>query len=411
MFAGIAYKIMNKKKLLQLNVTANWGSTGKIAEGIGLAAMARGWEITIAYGRMMNPSQSQLIKVGSKIDPYLHYARHRLLDQEGLGSKGATKKFIKEIDSLEPDIIHLHNIHDHWLNYPLLFDYFASIDTPIVWTFHDCWAFTGGCAHFVEWNCNQWITKCEKCPFQKRKIRGERSNHKKHIKYFTQLQERLHIISVSSWLDGLVANSRLRDIPHSYIYNGVDCDVFTPRDPTSLLVRYNLIGKKILLGVSSVWPKSKGIDDYIELSKLLDDSYRIVLIGVPVNLHKNLPSNIIPIERTQNIDVLAEWYSAAIAVLSLSKAETFGMTLAEGLACGTPSIGYNSTAIKEIISSSTGLGVPVGNIMELKKAIQYLCSHIEEYQLSSCRNRALTNYNRNLQFGKYVDLYESIIEK
>lgn len=133
--------------------------------------MARGWESTIAYGRMMNPSQSQLIKVGSKIDPYLHYARHRLLDKEGLGSKCATKKFIKEIDSLEPDIIHLHNIHDHWLNYPLLFDYFASIDTPIVWTFHDCWAFTGGCAHFENDNCFSWKQdQCTgNCPKKHRK--------------------------------------------------------------------------------------------------------------------------------------------------------------------------------------------------------------------------------------------------
>ena len=144
---------MKKNKLLQLNVTANWGSTGKIAEGIGLAAMARGWESTIAYGRYMNPSQSKLIKVGTQADVYAHYAKARFLDGEGLGSKRATKKLIGQIKQITPDIIHLHNIHDHWLNYSILFEFLATIDTPIVWTFHDCWAFTGGCPHFENVNC------------------------------------------------------------------------------------------------------------------------------------------------------------------------------------------------------------------------------------------------------------------
>ena len=144
------------KKLLQLNVTANWGSTGKIAEGIGLAAMARGWESVIAYGRYMNPSQSQLIKVGNKLDVYSHYAKAKLFDGEGLGSRRATKALIRKIEILAPDVIHLHNIHDHWLNYPLLFEYLAKIDTPIVWTFHDCWAFTGGCTYSDIQACDKW---------------------------------------------------------------------------------------------------------------------------------------------------------------------------------------------------------------------------------------------------------------
>ena len=147
---------MRRLRILQLNVTANWGSTGKIAEGIGLAAMQRGWDSTIAYGRYMNPSQSHLIKVGNQIDVYAHYGKARFLDGEGLGSIGPTKKLIKRIDELSPDIIHLHNIHDHWLNYPLLFKFLASIRAPVVWTFHDCWALTGGCPHFENVNCFKW---------------------------------------------------------------------------------------------------------------------------------------------------------------------------------------------------------------------------------------------------------------
>lgn len=75
--------------LLQINATVNWGSTGKIAEGIGWAAMNRGWESIIAYGRYANLSQSRLIKVGNRCGVYAHYVRNRLFDTEGLGSKGA----------------------------------------------------------------------------------------------------------------------------------------------------------------------------------------------------------------------------------------------------------------------------------------------------------------------------------
>lgn len=396
-------------KLLQLNVTANWGSTGKIAEGIGQAAMKRGWESVIAYGRHMNPSDSELIKVGNRADVLAHYAKDRLLDGEGLGSHRATRSFIKQIRDYAPDIVHLHNIHDHWMNYPLLMDYLADSGTPVVWTFHDCWAFTGGCAHFVESGCTQWKTQCVKCPVRRRIFGREERNQQMHISYFSKPGRRLHIVSVSAWLDGLVSESRLGKFDHSCIYNGVDCRVFTPKDATSLLKKHNLRGKKILLGVSSVWPKSKGLDDYIRLSRLLDDSFRIVLVGLPKALDDGLPANIIPVERTQSAEELAEWYSAATAVLSLSKAETFGLTLAEGLACGTPSIAYEATALKEILHPDTGLGVPPGSIPELRDAVYSLASHPERFSPDACRQRALTEFNKEVQFDKYPDLYERIL--
>ena len=151
---------MRARRLLQLNATANWGSTGKIAEGIGLAAIETGWESYIAYNRYMNPSKSRLIKVGNFKDVLIHYGRSKVLGQEGMGSKEATRQLIEKIRSIQPDIIQLHNIHDHWLNYPVLFEYLAKVDTPVVWTMHDCWAFTGGCCHFVASGCDRWKFDC-----------------------------------------------------------------------------------------------------------------------------------------------------------------------------------------------------------------------------------------------------------
>lgn len=143
-----------KKILFQINVTANWGANGRIAEEIGRRAMANGWESYIAYGRYMNPSDSKLIKIGTQWDVYAHYAQQRIFDNEGLCSQKATRTLIQQIKEIKPDIIQLHDIHDHYLNYRLLFDYLNSTDIPVVWTFHDCWAITGHCFHFVTKNCN-----------------------------------------------------------------------------------------------------------------------------------------------------------------------------------------------------------------------------------------------------------------
>lgn len=142
-------------RVLQLNVTANWGSTGKITEGISVAAMNRGWQTAIAYGRMANPSTAHMIKIGNKADVYAHYGLSRLIDAEGWGSRKATRSLIDKIKEYHPDIIHLHNIHDHWLNYPALFRWLANNNIPVVWTMHDCWPFTGGCFHFVGNSCKK----------------------------------------------------------------------------------------------------------------------------------------------------------------------------------------------------------------------------------------------------------------
>ena len=401
---------MQNKIILQLNATANWGSTGKIAEGIGIAAINRGWQSYIAYGRYMNPSKSQLIKVGKQMDVYAHYGISHFFDREGLGSKRVTRNLINQINELSPSIIHLHNIHDHWLNYPILFEYLATIPAPIVWTFHDCWAFTGGCAHFITYDCQKWKNHCENCIFRHNKIDHSKSNYELKTKAVEKIKKKLTIISVSQWLDSLVSNSLFKSCEHNYIYNGSDLSVFTPKPTSSLDNKYNIGNKIVILGVSNVWPSFKGLNDFIELRKILHDNYIIILVGLPTKSIRNLPAGIIGIERTTNTEELAALYTRADVVLSLSKAETFGMSLVEGLACGTPSIGYNITAIKEIIHPSIGLSVAPGCIEKIKEAIEKVTSN-ELINSETCRNRAKNHFDSVIQFNKYIDLYENLIKQ
>ena len=150
--------------LLQINVDANNGSNGSIARDIGTIALSKGWESYIAYGRRQIPCDSQLIRIGNSFDVRLHGLLTRLFDIHGLGSIITTKRFIRKVKRIKPDIIHLHNIHGYFINYKILFEYLKDNNIPVVWTFHDCWPFTGHCGHFVKYNCDKWKTECHHCP-------------------------------------------------------------------------------------------------------------------------------------------------------------------------------------------------------------------------------------------------------
>lgn len=389
-------------KLLQLNVTANWGSTGKIAEGIGLAAMSRGWKSTIAYGRYMNPSQSQLVKVGNQLDVYAHYAKNRLIDGEGLGSRRATKELTARIKKLEPDIIHLHNIHDHWLNYPLLFEYFATIDTPIVWTFHDCWAFTGGCAHFENINCYKWKDKaCNTCPL---KHKSAQKNIAKRFDSFSKIGKRLHIVTVSDWLAKYISESMFAEIGASIsvINNGIDVNnVFQPGG----------IKEKMILGVSNVWPEYKGLGDFIKLREILPVDINIVVVGLSQKQVNSLPQGIRGITRTSNAEELADLYRRASVFVNPTYNDSFPTVNLEALACGTPVITYRTGGSPEAVDANTGIVIEKGNIQSLADGIMELLQHPERFRRENCRNRAVNHFNKDIQFTKYIDLYEEILNQ
>ncbi|MBO5706068.1 MAG: glycosyltransferase [Bacteroidaceae bacterium] len=398
-------------KLLQINVTANWGSTGKISEQIGVLAQAQGWDSYIAYGRHANPSNLNTIKIGNQIDVYEHYAESRFGDREGLASRDATRVFLKHVEKIKPDIIHLHNIHDHYLNYKLLFNYIVAKDIPVVWTQHDCWAFTGHCSYYDYIGCKKWKKECNNCPLVNcLSVDRSRQNFLLKKELFNSLRS-LTIVPVSNWLANQINESFLNHHRVVVIKNGVDLSVFK-ENCTDVHKQYGIKkGSKILLGVASAWSNRKGLEDYIELSKVLSSSYQIVLVGLNKKQLSLLPSKIIGVERTNNIQELVNLYSSADIVLNLSYEETFGLTTVEGFACGTPSIVYNKTASPELISSDTGVVVEAGDFCGLAYAIDVICSKGKKFYSKACRERAEQLYNKNHRFQDYINLYSEIISK
>lgn len=391
--------------LLQINVTANWGSTGKIAESIGVAALNQGWESYIAYGRYNNPSQSKLIKIGSQLDVYTHYAEQRVWDNEGLSSRSATKKLIAQIKEINPDVVQLHNIHDHYLNYRILFEYLNSTNIQVVWTFHDCWAFTGHCFHFVTKNCNKWKTECYDCPLKSEypKTLFDRSKKNYELKkYLFTSCKNLTIVPCSEWMANFVSESFLKEKRMQVIHNGVDLNVFKP------VGNKNSNDKFHVLAVSNVWNKDKGLFDIYQLRKDLSSEYNITIVGLSDAQIKELPDGIVGIQRTQNVQELVELYSSADVLINPTYADTFPTVNLEALACGTPVITYNTGGSPEAVDENTGVVVSQGDVLALKEFIEKMRLHPLSSDL--CRKRAEQYFDKNKCFNKYIQLYESLLD-
>ena len=400
-------------KLLQINVVANWGSTGRIAEQIGEEAMKRGWESYVAYGRWKKPSKSKLIKIGASWETGIHYLLTKYTDRHGLFSSWATLRFIHKIKQIKPDVVHLHNIHGYYINYRILFKYLQKANIPVVWTLHDCWSMTGHCAHFVGADCQKWQTQCYDCPltrtYPRAKCDNSYKNYRLKRKMFTSLGDKLHLASVSKWLNSVVDKSFFAGsgVQQHVIYNGIDSSTFAPQTGISKS-DLGLPNKHILLAVATSWSQSKGLFDLLKLADMLPEKYQIVLIGLPQEWIETLPKSVIARPRTDSVEELVNYYSVADVVLNLSRAETFGLTTVEGLACGTPSVVYNTTASPELITPQTGRIVEQGDLEGVVKAVEELCGEDREAIRKRCRDYAVAHFDKNDSYRRYIELYEKL---
>ena len=360
-------------KVLMINSVCGIRSTGRICTDLATALTEEGHEVKIAYGREYVPKQFQqyAVKIGTKSDIRFHAIRSRLFDESGFGSRRATLNFIKWMKEFNPDIIHLHNLHGYYINVELLFDYLRICGKKIIWTLHDCWAFTGHCAYFSYVGCEKWKSGCGGCPQLKEYpsslgVDNSDKNFQRKKKAFLGVKD-MTLITPSKWLASLVKESFLGQYPIKVSYNTIDHNIFKPT-PGNFREKYGIKNKKVVLGVASVWEPRKGLDDFLQLSSMLSDDYAIVLIGLSKKQCENLPKNVIGIERTNNQEELAMIYTTADVFVNPSKEETFGMTTVEALACGATPIVYKGTACEEIVDMYGGIAVNM-DINSLYKAI------------------------------------------
>lgn len=358
-----------------VNVTCGTGSTGRICTDLAVALKEQGHIVKIAYGRDLVPDSFKdfAIRIGNDASVYTHVLKARLFDAAGFGSKSATEKFIEWVKEYDPDVIHLHNIHGYYINIEVLFNYLKTCRKRIIWTLHDCWAFTGHCAFFDYVECDKWKTECEHCP-QKTEyparmgIDCSKRNYDLKKELFSGVQN-LAIVTPSEWLAKLLKESFLSEYPVNVIHNGIDTSTFRPTK-SNIKERFGISEDiKIVLGVASVWDRRKGLEDFLKLSKLLDEKYKIVLIGLNKKQIEKLPNNILGIERTENIQELVAWYSAADVFVNPTYEDNYPTTNLEAIACGTPVITYNTGGSPES-AELYGKSMQKGDFSQLVSAIE-----------------------------------------
>lgn len=344
-------------RILIINSVCGIRSTGRICTDIAEKYELEGNEVKIAYGRFDVPEKYKkyAVRIGNKLSSYISALKSRILDNDGLNCKTETKKFLKWAEEYNPDILWLHNIHDHYINYPLLFKWIKSRpQMEVKWTLHDCWAFTGHCVYFTYCKCEKWKSQCHHCPQKKTppvSLLLDRSKRNYLLKKSCfNGANKLTLITPSKWLADLTRNSFLSIYPVEVVNNKIDKNVFKPT-PSNFREKYNLINKKILLGVALPWNERKGLNDFIKLSKIIDDKYRIVLVGLSKKQIKSLPLNIIGIERTNSTIELAEIYTAADVYFNPTYEDNYPTTNLEAQSCGTPCITYMTGGSPESINN------------------------------------------------------------
>jgi len=395
-------------KVLQINVVCGRGSTGRIVTDLDQTLTAAGHSCRIAYGRGNAPEDAHAWRMDPAWEPPLHAGLSRITDRVGFYSAASTRRLVRNIRLWKPDIIHLHVLHGYYIHVGELFSALATLDTPVIWTFHDCWAFTGHCVYFDLVGCNEWQNQCGPCPQtrsypQSLLFDASPRNFAIKRKLFTAVQN-LTIVTPSHWLAALTERSFFKGTPIRVIPNGIDDDTFKPT-PNTVKRELHVRGR-LVLGVANVWDDRKGLPDFIRLRELLPSEDVIALCGLPSSQSKSLPRGIIAIPRTNSPQALAGLYSAADVFVNPTYEDNFPSVNIEALSCGTPVVTYKTGGSAECLAPHCGTAVSQGDITSLAKAI---LTHTKTPDSQRhCCDRA-THFTRATMHSAYLNLYQEVL--
>lgn len=389
-------------KIFAINTVARTDNApGRIMTQICEAASRQGHDVMIAYGRGLPPKNIKSTHIGGPINVLWHTLRSKLDDAEGMASLGATLNLTREIIRFNPDIVHIHNLHGHYINYYHLLDFLNYEKIPVVMTLHDCWPYTGHCAYYVANNCNQWKSGCKNCVHYGEYPKAFRSNAASNYELKKSVFTSANIVAVSHWLAKEIGQSFLQNNTLTIIPNAVDAFAFRPRD----VARERLT----ILGVANKWEPRKNFNFFVYLAKQLPDADIKIIGDLSLSQLRQCSKNIISLGRIKDPGRLSQIYSSAHVFINASHEETFGMTTIESMACGTPTIVNNTTALPEVIVPQTGIVIDIDNTSAVVDAIKHIAQSPE--MRKHCRNHILKNYALKTMTDKYINLYHNILAK
>lgn len=400
-------------KIVQINAVYKFLSTGRTTMEMHEYCLQHGVESYVFCPNMSDEAHN-IYRIGSTLDRKIHGLCSRIFGKQAFFSHFPTKAILKRFDEINPDVVILRNLHGNYINMPMLLKYLAKKDIATIVVMHDCWFFTGHCTHYFSDECYKWQSECKECQLMKRdnvSFFFDTSNFmfRKKKELFDAIP-RLGVVGVSEWITNEAKKSAILSNAKIFqrVYNWVDLKKFYPRDTTRLREKLGVEKDFVVLGVAACWDSHKGLHHFITLAKNVPN-IKVILVG---NTKEEIPtlSNLIRVDRTTNVDELAEYYSLADVLLVCSSAETFGKVSAEALACGTPVISNDRTANPEIAGSECGLVNHNNNDAQILFAINKIRECGKAHYSAKCIERAKNNFFSIHQIESYLDVCRRLID-
>jgi len=394
-------------RILQINVLCGTGSTGRIATDIHVELKNNDHVSMIAFGRGEAKNCDNAYRISQPIDHYVDVLKTRLFDKHSTSAKQATRALCATLDTFEPDIVHLHNIHGYYLNVELLMKQLKLRRIPVIWTLHDCWSFTGHCAYFDSPKCDRWHTGCGSCPrlhdYPESWLMDRSAKNLSEKKSWFSNFPNLTLVTPSRWLKDLASQSYLSHYPIQVIPNGIDLTNFKHTD-SDLRIKHNIVDKRVYLSVAMVWDRRKGLDDIVRFAETLTIDEALIVIGLTPKQIEQLPNTMIKIARTSSVKELAEYYSLADVTVVPSYEDNYPTVVLESLACGTPVVAYATGGIPEMEQSPYLTTVEKGDLDALGACLRTR-TKIQSWSVDVSR------FDKTQSAKAMVALYQSVLLK
>lgn len=401
-------------KVVHINAVYKIGSTGRSLMELNEDLNSNGVDSFCACSRTYGCDN--VYQIGDEVSIKTHALMSRITGKQGYFSVYNTKKLIQYLDSIGPDIVHLHNLHANYIHLPMLLEYLAQKDIATIIMLHDCWFFTGKCMHYTTQGCYKWETECGNCPQLKEGNSSwffdrTRQVLRDRIALFNAIP-RLAIVGISDWVTNECRRSPISKNAKiiKRIYLWIDLEKFHPVDASQKRQALGLDDKFVIIGVAEQWGNAKGLDKFLGLAQQLSEDKVILLVGNPAP-DVALPSNVLCVGRTNSQEELAEYYSLADVFVTFSYQETFGKVSAEAIACGTPVICYNSTACPELVGENCGIVVDKEDKNGIFNAVNEIQKKTKAAYTDTCIQFAKDNFSREKLTKDFIGLYKDLLSE
>ena len=312
-----------------------------------------------------------------------------------------------------PKVVNLHWVA-RWLDLP---SFFSSLPPglPVVWTLHDLIPITGGCHYPGE--CAGFTKTCGCCPQQKRPHRHDATHRFFHVKARWYKKINLHFVGNSEWTTTQIRRSGLAKYAKSIhtIHYGLDVGEYRSVDKLCARRALGIPDDRFVIGFACVdfSEERKGANLLLEALKILS-APRILLLTFGTG--KSPSASRI---ETMQLGTLSSpqlqclFYSALDVFATPSRAETFGNTALEAMACETPIVAYAAGGLTDVVlNRETGLLEPeIGSVSGLARMLEWMWQHPAERQAMgmAARQRVVQHFTDTLMADRYTELYQDLL--